>query len=117
MLKGEGEVRILLLNGEIIGAMKRKPVAGEFRINIHAGPRAYKHQVTSEERKICAVIKERLVQDGLFFVGADVIGDKMVEINCVSPGGIPRINRLNNVRLEVKVIEFIEQKVEEMKVS
>jgi len=116
-VKGQGDVRILLLNGEIIGAMRRKPVAGEFRTNIHAGARSYRHQVTSEEKKICAVIKKRLIQDGLFFVGVDVIGDKMVEINCVSPGGIPRINRLDNIRLEAKVIDFIEKKVEEMKVG
>lgn len=112
-----GDVRILLLNGEIIGAMRRRPRKGEFRTNIHAGARAYRHEVTPEEREICAALKDRLVQDGLFFVGVDVIGDKMVEINCVSPGGIPRINRLDEVRLEAKVIDFIEQKVKEMKAT
>ena len=117
VVQGEGDVRILLLDGEIIGAMRRKPRKGEFRTNIHAGARAYRHEVTPEEREICAALKDRLVQDGLFFVGVDVIGDKMVEINCVSPGGIPRINRLDNVRLEAKVIDFIEKKVEEMKVG
>jgi len=117
VVQGEGDVRILLLNGEIIGAMRRKPRKGEFRTNIHAGARAYRHEVTPEEREICAALKDRLVQDGLFFVGVDVIGDKMVEINCVSPGGIPRINRLDNVRLEAKVIDFIEQKVGEMKAT
>lgn len=117
VVQGEGDVRILLLDGEIIGAMRRKPRKGEFRTNIHAGARAYRHEVTPEEREICAALKDRLVQDGLFFVGVDVIGDKMVEINCVSPGGIPRINRLDNVRLEAKVIDFIEQKVGEMKAT
>ena len=112
-----GDVRILLLNGEIIGAMRRRPRKGEFRTNIHAGARAYRHEVTPEEREICAALKDRLVQDGLFFVGVDVIGDKMVEINCVSPGGIPRINRLDEVRLEAKVIDFIEQKVKQMKAA
>jgi glutathione synthase len=47
-------------------------------------------------------------------VGIDIIGDRLVEINCESPGGIPRINRLNNAKLEAKVIDFIEQKVSEM---
>ena len=117
VLQGAGDVRILLLNGEIIGAMRRRPRKGEFRTNIHAGARAYRHEVTPEEREICAALKDRLVQDGLFFVGVDVIGDKMVEINCVSPGGIPRINRLDEVRLEAKVIDFIEQKVKEMKAT
>jgi glutathione synthase len=101
--------------GDILGAMRRKPLDGEFRTNIHAGAKAYKHDLTSKERAICAAIRDRLIQDGLFFVGIDVIGDKLVEVNCVSPGGIPRINRLNKVRLEEKVIDFVEQKVKEMK--
>jgi glutathione synthase len=110
-----GDVRILLLNGEILGAMRRKPRKGEFRTNIHAGARAFKHDLTDPEREICRAIKPRLVEDGLFFVGVDVIADKLVEINCLSPGGIPRINRLDKVKLEVDVIDFIEQKVAEMK--
>lgn len=115
IVKRKGDVRILMLNGEILGAMRRKPREGDFRTNIHAGARAYKHEITPEEEKICHVIKERLVEDGLFFVGIDVTGDKLVEINCLSPAGIPRINRLNKVKLEAKVIDFIEQKVNEMK--
>ena len=91
-VKKEGDIRILLLNGEILGAMRRKPMKGDFRTNIHAGGRVFKHDVTDKEKEICRVIKDRLIKDGLFFVGIDVIGDKLVEINCVSPGGIPRIN-------------------------
>ena len=60
---------------------------------------------------LCLAIKERLIEDGLYFVGIDVIGDKLVEINCVSPGGIPRINGLDGVKLEKNVIDFIEKKV------
>ena len=107
----EGDVRILLLNGEILGAMKRRPRKGDFRTNIHAGARAFEHRITEKEREICSSIKENLIKDGLFFVGIDLIGDKLVEINCVSPGGIPRINRLNSIRTEARVIDFIEQKV------
>jgi len=106
----EGDVRILMLNGEILGAMRRKPRNGDFRTNIHAGARAHKHKVTDKEKEICMIIKDRLLKDGLYFVGIDVIGDKLGEINCVSPGGIPRINRLDGVKLEAKVIDFIEQK-------
>jgi len=109
-----GDVRILLLNGEILGAMRRKPKDGDFRTNIHAGAKAYKHVVTPAEKRICETIKDRLVEDGLYFVGIDIIADRLVEINCLSPGGIPRINRLDNARLEAKVIDFIEQKVAEM---
>ena len=103
------------MNGEILGAMRRKPRKGEFRTNIHVGAKAFKHDLTDSELEICGAIKDKLVEDGLFFVGVDVIGNKMVEINCLSPGGIPRINRLNKAKLEVNVIDFIEQKVAEMK--
>lgn len=109
-----GDVRILLLNGEIMGAMRRRAKDGEFRTNIHAGATAYKHEVTPTERKICASLKKKLVADGLYFVGIDIIEDKLVEINVLSPGGIPRINRLDKVKLEADVIDFIELKVKEM---
>jgi glutathione synthase len=115
IVQREGDVRILMLNGKILGAMRRKPREGDFRTNIHAGAKAFKHDLTSKEREICDAIRDRLVNDGLFFVGIDVIGDRLVEVNCVSPGGIPRINRLNRVKLECKVIDFIEQKVADMK--
>lgn len=111
-VKKDGDVRILLLNGEIIGAMRRKPKRGDFRTNVHAGGQVLAHRVTARERRICETIKERLIHDGLYFVGIDIIAGKLVEINCVSPGGIPRINRLNNDRLECKVIDFIEQRVD-----
>jgi len=115
VVQKEGDIRILLLNGEILGTMRRRPLKGDFRTNIHAGGRAYRHEVTQKEKEICRVIKERLMRDGLFFVGIDVLGDKLVEVNCVSPGGIPRINRLSDVKLETKVIDFVEQKAKEIK--
>ncbi|MCP4669529.1 MAG: glutathione synthase [Deltaproteobacteria bacterium] len=114
-VKEHGDVRILLLNGEILGAMRRRPLEGDFRTNIHAGARAFKHEITEKEKAICLAIKDKLVEDGLYFVGIDVIADKLVEVNCVSPGGIPRINRLNKVKLEENVIDFIEQKVQTMR--
>jgi glutathione synthase len=73
--------------------------------------------VTETEKKLCLAIKDKLIEDGLYFVGIDVIGDKLVEINCVSPGGIPRINRLDGVKLESDVIDFIERKVTGPKLS
>lgn len=114
-VKKDGDIRILLLNGEVLGAMRRKPMKGDFRTNVHAGARVFKHNVTEREKEICRVVKDRLIKDGLYFVGIDVIGDKLVEINCVSPGGIPRINKLDRVKLEANVIDFVERKVKEMK--
>ncbi len=113
-VKDNGDVRILLLNGEILGAMRRKPKAGDFRTNVHAGAHVFKHDITDEEKFICETIKPALIEAGLYFVGIDVIGNKLVEINCVSPGGIPRINRLNGECLEANVIDFIEDQVKQM---
>lgn len=114
-VKTKGDVRILLLNGEILGAYRRTPKAGDFRTNVHAGATVHKHKVTASEENLCLSIKDRLVRDGLYFVGIDVIGEKLVEVNCVSPGGIPRINRLDGVKLESDVVDFIERKVTEWK--
>ncbi len=110
-VRSEGDVRIMLLNGEILGAMRRMPHGTDFRANIRAGGQEHAHRLTPAERHICEVIRPRLIKDGLHFVGIDVIGGKLVEVNCVSPGGIPRINRLDQVQLEKQVIDFIEQQV------
>jgi glutathione synthase len=114
-VKYDGDVRILLLNGDILGAMGRKSISGDFRTNVHVGATAFKHVITPEQKKICQRIKPRLIKDGLYFVGIDMIGDKLVEINCVSPGGIPRINLFDNVKLELKIVDFIQEKIIEPK--
>lgn len=114
-VKVDGDVRILLLNGEILGAMGRKSVSGDFRTNVHAGAMAFKHVITPAQQDICEKIKPKLIKDGLYFVGIDMIGDKLVEINCVSPGGIPRINQFNGDKLETRVVNFIEEKIIESK--
>lgn len=114
-VKEEGDVRILLLNGEILGAMGRKSVTGDFRTNVHAGAMAFKHVITPAQWDICEEIKPKLIKDGLYFVGIDMIGDKLVEVNCVSPGGIPRINQFNNDKLESRVVDFIEEKISDFK--
>jgi glutathione synthase len=108
-----GDVRILMLNGKPIGAMKRIPPEGELRSNIHAGGREEKHVLTKREKLICDIIGPKLVKDGLFFVGIDVINGKLLEVNVLSPGGLVRINRLDRTRLEKKVIDFAERKIRE----
>ena len=110
-VRQDGDVRILMLNGEIIGAMGRKSVTGDFRTNVHAGGKAFRHELTPAQVNICDRIKDRLIRDGLYFAGIDVIEDKLVEINPVSPGGIVRINQLEDVKLESKVVDFIEERV------
>ena len=106
-----GDIRILMLNGKPIGAMRRIPPADDVRSNVHAGGTVVKHQLTDQEKRLCAHIGPRLARDGLFFAGIDVINGKLIEVNVMSPGGIARINRLNGVRLQEKVIDFIEYMV------
>ena len=105
----EGDVRIMLLNGKYLGSYRRMPHDNEFRANISAGGSAVAHQMSPMEEHICTLIGDRLVKDGLYFVGIDVIGGKLVEINCVSPGGLPRINMLHGLQLEIPVVDFIEE--------
>jgi glutathione synthase len=107
-----GDIRILMLNGQPIGAMRRVPGKGEVRSNIHAGGRAVKHTLTRAEKALCSAIGPHLVRDGLYFVGLDVIGSKLIEVNVVSPGGITRINKLNRCRLQADVIDFVEAVVD-----
>ncbi len=107
----KGDVRILLLNGEPIGAMKRVPGTDDHRSNVSAGGSIQKHSLTKEEKALCKQIGPKLVNDGLFFVGIDVIGGKLVEVNVMSPGGITYINKVYKTKLQVKVIDFVESKV------
>ena len=107
-----GDVRILLLDGEPLGAMRRRPPEGGFRSNLHAGGEAKPHTLTSTEQRLCQQLGPELVADGLDFVGLDVIADKLLEVNVCSPGGLTRINRFNNVRLQASVIDFVETRVQ-----
>ena len=76
-----------------------------------AGGTVIKHTLTKNEKALCKHIGPKLVRDGLYFVGIDVINEKLIEVNVQSPGGIMRINKLNNVKLQRKVIDFVESVV------
>ncbi len=104
----QGDIRVLMLNGEAIGAMRRVPGADDPRANIAAGGSAVKHALSKAEKALCRHLGPKLVREGLFFVGLDLIGGKLIEVNVLSPGGLTRINRLNKVRLQAKVIDFLE---------
>ena len=106
-----GDVRVLMLNGKAIGAYRRVPSDEDFRANIHAGGKAVKHDLSDREKEICKLIGPRLVADGLYLVGVDLIGEKLIEINVLNPGGIVNINRLCKTRLQAKVFDFIEESV------
>jgi glutathione synthase len=104
----EGDKRIILLNGEPIGAVNRIPTGNEFRGNMAVGGRVATTEITPQEQKICATVGPKLRQDGLYFVGIDAIGGYLTEVNVTSPTGIREIDRLNNVQLAKQVIEWVE---------
>jgi len=106
-----GDVRILLLNGQPIGAMRRVPGEEDHRSNVSAGGSVQKHSLTKHEKELCRRIGPKLAKDGLYFVGIDVIGGKLVEVNVMSPGGITYMNKVYKTRVQEKVIDFIEDKV------
>lgn len=103
----EGDKRIILLDGKPIGAVNRIPTGKEFRGNMAVGGRSAKVDITDREVQMCAEIAPKLQAAGLYFVGIDVIGGYLTEINVTSPTGIREIDRLNNVRLGKKTIEWL----------
>jgi len=107
----KGDTRVLMLHGEPIGAVRRVPATGELRSNISAGGKEVKHILTKEEKRMCKIIGPKLVQDGLYFVGLDIIGGKLIEVNVCSPGGINYINKMNRVKLEKQIIDYAEDMV------
>ncbi|MBT8320476.1 MAG: ATP-grasp domain-containing protein, partial [Eudoraea sp.] len=107
----QGDVRVLILNGEPIGAMRRIPGSDDHRSNVSAGGSVAKHHLSKEEKALCKQIGPKLVNDGLYFVGIDVIGGKLVEVNVMSPGGITYMNKVYKTKIQSKVIDFIESKV------
>lgn len=106
----EGDKRIILLNGEPLGAVLRVPKpGGEFRCNFHSGGSPAKSSLTDREVAICDSLGPRLRRDGLYFVGIDVIGGYVTEINTTSPTGVQEINTLDGAKLEKDVIDFAEE--------
>ena len=107
----EGDKRIILIDGEAAGAVLRVPPEGEARANLHVGGQAVKTGLTRREREICAALGPVLKDQGLVFVGIDVIGECLTEINVTSPTGIQEINRLDGKQLEKQVWDAIEARL------
>ena len=104
----QGDKRLIVLDGEPLGATLRVPREDEHRGNIHVGGTCVKADITARDRFIVESLAARLRQDGLFFVGLDIIGDYLTEVNVTSPTGVQEINALDDVRLESVVIDFVE---------
>lgn len=107
----DGDKRIILVEGKPIGAVNRIPTGKDFRGNMAVGGRVAKVGITEREKEICQTLAPKLKEDGLYFVGIDIIGGYLTEVNVTSPTGIREIDRLNDVSLGKEVIEWLAQKV------
>ncbi len=106
-----GDKRVILVDGEAVGAINRVPAAGETRSNMHVGGRPEKIGLTERDLEICATIGPLLKEKGQVFVGIDVIGDYLTEINVTSPTGIQELERFDGVNIAEKVWQAIEAKL------
>jgi glutathione synthase len=106
----QGDKRIIIVDGKPAGAVSRMPQEGEARANFHAGGAAKKAELNARERDICDAIGPELRRRGLIFVGIDVIGDYLTEINVTSPTGIQEINRLSGTKIEAAIWDAIEDR-------
>jgi len=106
-----GDKRLILLEGEPIGAMLRVPSGSDHRANLHVGGHAQKANVTDLDREIADHLKPYLSELGLFFTGLDIIGDKITEINVTSPTGLQEIDNLNNHEAENKMASKVFDKL------
>ena len=106
----KGDKRVILVDGEPVGAINRVPAANEVRSNMHVGGRPEKVELTERDREICAAIGPVLREKGQVFVGIDVIGDWLTEINVTSPTGIQELERFDGVNVAGKIWQAIEAK-------
>ncbi len=109
----KGDKRILLVDGEPIGAVMRVPSEGEHRANFHVGGRPEKAVLDAADRRIVERLAPSLRRDGLFFVGVDVIGGRLTEVNVTSPTGVQEINALDGRRLEAEILDGAERRLAE----
>jgi glutathione synthase len=113
----KGDVRLFVMNGRPLehdgacAAFRRVGAKGEARSNMSAGGKARKCEVTDEMRRIVDLVRPKLVQDGMFLVGLDIVGDKLMEINVFTPGGLGTAQRFTGVDFAEVVIDDIERKV------
>ena len=107
----QGDKRIILIDGEPVGAINRVPAADDSRSNMHVGGRAEHTELTTREKEICERIKPVLQEQDFIFVGIDVIGDYMTEINVTSPTGIREVKKFSGTGIAALVWDAIEKRV------
>ena len=114
----DGDVRMFVMNGQPltvngkVAAFRRKPAKGESRSNMKVGGKAARVEMTDSLRQIVEIVRPKLIEDGMFLVGLDIVGDKLMEVNVFSPGGLGSAQRMEGEDFAVAVIEAIERKVE-----
>ena len=113
-----GDTRLFLMNGEPLktkdgkyAIMQRVNASGDIRSNIHAGGRPQKVKITDTILELAEIVRPKLVQDGMFLVGIDIVGDKLMEINVFSPGGLNVMGEMYEADFSTEVIQSIERKV------
>jgi glutathione synthase len=113
-----GDTRLFLMNGRPLqvkgkyAAFRRARTGGDMRSNIHAGGKLREAEIDSEALRIAEIVRPKLVQDGMFLVGLDIVGDKLMEINVFSPGGLGNAQKFTKINFCKYVIEALERKVQ-----
>ena len=116
----DGDTRLFLMNGEPLrhkgryAAFRRIRSGGDMRSNLHAGGTLAKATLTDEDFRLAEIVRPKLVQDGMFLVGIDIVGDKLMEINVFSPGGLGSAQKLEGVNFNHAVVDALERKVSYM---
>jgi len=113
----KGDKRIILIDGKAVGAINRVPSADEARSNMHVGGQAMATELSARDQEICDIIGPRLKERGLLFVGIDVIGDYLTEINVTSPTGIREFERFTGVSLAAKTWDAIEANIQQRQIA
>ena len=114
----KGDIRLFLMNGKPLkrgksfAAFKRVSKGKDVRNNISAGGKPKKAKITKKMLDICEMIKPRLIQDGMFLVGLDIVGDKIIEINVFCPDGFQNIENVTGIDFSKEIIDALERKVE-----
>ncbi|MDE0297576.1 MAG: glutathione synthase [Candidatus Poribacteria bacterium] len=117
----EGDTRLFIMNGEPLtyrgkyAAFRRVRTGDDMRSNIHAGGRLRQAEITPQVLELAEMVRPKLVQDGMFLVGLDIVGDKLMEINVFSPGGLGSAQRFEKVNFTIAVMKSLERKVQYMK--
>ena len=104
----DGDCRVIMINGEIAGAVNRVPPKGEARSNLHVGGRAEKKVLNKKETEICEALSEELKKKELILVGLDIIGNYLTEINVTSPTGVQEISKFDNFNISSKFWDSVE---------